>query len=193
MNSIEGSYEREKGFEPWYVKHPRLRKYSDWILNSIDPEYRTWKAAQLSRKQKIEYRKKIRRQMPHRKEHMLGREREYERLMHAAFFHVLKDKKTIEASKGIPPPKIFFLRGDTGTGKSMMAKVLMREVFELGLRENLFVRPIVVKAADVFSKWYGESSLKLSKIFQDAMKAPTILFIDEFDAFSQKKEAGTSP
>ena len=188
---MQHSYEREKGFEPWYVRHPHLRRYCHWFLKAIDPEYRTWKNAQLSRKQKIEYRKKIRRQLIHRRWNMVGRGKEYDRLIHATFFHVLKDKKTLETTK-LPPAKIFFFRGDTGTGKSLMAKILTREVFELGLNENLFVRPIIVKASDVFSKWYGESSAKLSNILQDAMKSPAILFIDEFDAFSQKKDVGSS-
>ncbi len=188
----EIQYEREKDFEPWYVKHARLRKYCHWILKDIDPEYRIWKAAQLSRKQKLEYRKTIRSQQSQRQRDLVSRDREYDRLMHAAFYHVLKDKNTLTASQSIPPAKIFFFRGDTGTGKSMMAKVIMREVFELGLNENLFVRPITVKASDVFSKWFGESSQKLSNIFKDAMKAPSILFLDEFDAFSQKKDPGSA-
>jgi len=188
----EIQYERKKDFEPWYVKHERLRKYCHWILKDIDPEYRIWKAAQLSRKQKLDYRKTIRSQQSQRQRDLVSRDREYDRLMHAAFYHVLKDKNTLTASKNIPPAKIFFFRGDSGTGKSMMAKVIMREVFELGLNENLFVRPITVKASDVFSKWFGESSQKLSNIFKDAMKAPSILFLDEFDAFSQKKDPGSS-
>lgn len=66
---------------------------------------------------------------------------------------------------------LFF--GPPGVGKTLFAKVVAK----------LTNHPVVeVSAADIFSKWYGESSQKIRKIIEVAEEAQAIIFIDEIES-----------
>lgn len=81
---------------------------------------------------------------------------------------------------GITPPKGIILYGPSGTGKTMIVKALAHES-ELNF--------ISIKGSELDSQWYGETENALRNIFRKARQsAPCIIFIDEIDSFTPKRE-----
>jgi transitional endoplasmic reticulum ATPase len=85
---------------------------------------------------------------------------------------------------GIEPPKGVLLYGPPGTGKTLIAKAVATEV------DAHF---IYVSAPEVISQYAGGSEKKLRDIFKEAEdNAPAIIFIDEIDVLTGKREDATS-
>ncbi|MCL5783812.1 MAG: AAA family ATPase [Patescibacteria group bacterium] len=82
---------------------------------------------------------------------------------------------------GTRPPKGIVLYGPPGTGKTLMAKALAAQA------DASFFH---VEAADIVSKWYGESTKIVKSIFDLANKnsGKTIIFFDEVDAIAPHRE-----
>jgi transitional endoplasmic reticulum ATPase len=75
---------------------------------------------------------------------------------------------------GVAPPTGALLVGPPGTGKTTVARVLAAQA-----RCSFFP----VSAADVTSKWAGESEQSVKRLFERARAAaPAIVFLDEVDA-----------
>jgi transitional endoplasmic reticulum ATPase len=85
---------------------------------------------------------------------------------------------------GITPPSGILLSGPPGTGKTTIARVLASET------EASF---FAVNAADIFSKWLGESEQRVKELFTRARaRVPAIIFIDEIDAIMERRGEGDS-
>jgi transitional endoplasmic reticulum ATPase len=81
---------------------------------------------------------------------------------------------------GIEAPKGVLLHGSPGTGKTLLAKAVANET------DSNF---ILINGPEIMSKFYGQSEENLRKKFEQAEKnAPSIIFIDEIDAISPKRE-----
>lgn len=70
------------------------------------------------------------------------------------------------------------LYGPSGTGKTMTASVIAHE-----LSMSLYV----VRLEKIVTKFMGETSLKLSKVFDCIRDIPGVYLFDEFDAIGQKR------
>jgi transitional endoplasmic reticulum ATPase len=82
---------------------------------------------------------------------------------------------------GIDPPSGLLLAGPPGTGKTTIARVLAAEA-----RCSFYS----VSAADLTSKWVGESERRIQTLFARARdNAPAIVFLDELDAIARKRLA----
>ena len=82
--------------------------------------------------------------------------------------------------KIIKPWKGILLFGPPGTGKTLLASAAA------GSLNATFFN---VKASDILSKYYGESSKIITALYDVAReKAPSIIFIDEIDALSLKRD-----
>jgi transitional endoplasmic reticulum ATPase len=78
------------------------------------------------------------------------------------------------AEMGVDAPSGILLTGPPGTGKTTVAKVLAAE-------SMCSFYP--VSAADITSRWVGESEQRVARLFNRARtNAPSIIFIDEIDA-----------
>ncbi|XP_051507102.1 nuclear valosin-containing protein-like isoform X2 [Myxocyprinus asiaticus] len=84
---------------------------------------------------------------------------------------------------GIVPPRGFLLHGPPGCGKTLLAQAVAGET---GL-------PMLkVSAPELVSGVSGESEQKLRELFEQAINsAPCILFIDEIDAITPKREVAS--
>lgn len=84
---------------------------------------------------------------------------------------------------GIDPPRGILLHGPPGCGKTLLAKAVGGEIG---------VPLLSISAPEIVSGMSGESEEKLRKLFDDAMAlAPSIIFIDEIDAITGKRDSST--
>lgn len=85
---------------------------------------------------------------------------------------------------GVKPPAGILLHGPPGTGKTTVAKAMATEV-KASFYEH--------SAADLLSKWAGESEERVAKVFERARAArPAIVFIDEIDGLLRRRSADAS-
>eukprot|EP00935_MAST-01C_sp_MAST-1C-sp1_P000043 g43.t1 len=82
---------------------------------------------------------------------------------------------------GVEPPRGILLHGPPGCGKTLLANAVAGE---LG-------RPFIkISAPEIVSGTSGESEQKLRELFEEAaLLAPCILFIDEIDAVTPKRDS----
>jgi ribosome biogenesis ATPase len=86
----------------------------------------------------------------------------------------------VYAHLGVEPPRGILLHGPPGTGKTMLANAIAGESGACFLR---------ISAPEVVSGMSGESEQKLRELFEEAIaNAPSIIFIDEIDAITPKRE-----
>ncbi|XP_051880314.1 nuclear valosin-containing protein-like [Pristis pectinata] len=84
---------------------------------------------------------------------------------------------------GVQPPRGFLLHGPPGCGKSLLAQAIAGELDLPLLR---------VAATEMVSGVSGESEHQLRQLFEEAvLQAPCIVFIDEIDAISPKREVAS--
>ncbi|VVB61280.1 VCP-like ATPase [uncultured archaeon] len=80
---------------------------------------------------------------------------------------------------GINPPKGILLYGPPGTGKTLLARAVANECG---------VNNVAIAGSELLSKFLGETEKKIRDLFEQAEEnAPTIIFIDELDAFAPKR------
>ncbi|MDQ1713719.1 MAG: transitional endoplasmic reticulum ATPase [Frankiaceae bacterium] len=85
---------------------------------------------------------------------------------------------------GVRAPAGIVLYGPPGTGKTTIARAMASQIaasfYELS-------------AADLLSKWAGESEQRVAKLFAKARaNRPSIIFIDEIDALLRRRSADTT-
>ncbi|KAM3930049.1 nuclear valosin-containing protein-like isoform 2-T2 [Leptodactylus fuscus] len=84
---------------------------------------------------------------------------------------------------GVVPPRGFLLHGPPGCGKTLLAQAIAGE---------LDLPMLKVAATEMVSGVSGESEQKLRMLFEQAVSnAPCILFIDEIDAITPKREVAS--
>jgi transitional endoplasmic reticulum ATPase len=96
---------------------------------------------------------------------------------------LIEDPDLAEAY-GVDPPSGALLAGPPGTGKTTIARVLAAQA------KCSFYS---VSAADITSKWVGESEQRIQRLFQRAREnAPSVIFIDEIDAVGSDRDFANS-
>jgi len=82
---------------------------------------------------------------------------------------------------GIEPPRGILLHGPPGCGKTMLARAIAGE---------MGCAFFSISAPEIVSGMSGESEEKLRKLFESAKaNAPSIIFLDEIDAITGKRES----
>ena len=81
---------------------------------------------------------------------------------------------------GIEAPKGVLLYGPPGTGKTLLAKAVANET-----NANFYS----IGGPEIMSKFHGESEERLRETFKQAQEnSPSIIFIDEIDSITPKRE-----
>jgi len=94
---------------------------------------------------------------------------------------ILQNPKKAE-KLGLRPPRGLLLFGMGGTGKSLLAKSLAKEI------KLPFLR---LRTENIVSKYYGETERSMARALELAEEiAPCVLFIDEIDRFGQRGQLG---
>jgi transitional endoplasmic reticulum ATPase len=85
---------------------------------------------------------------------------------------------------GVKPPAGLILWGPPGTGKTTIAKAMASQL------HGSFYE---MSAADLLSKWAGESEQRVAKLFNKARtNRPSVIFIDEIDSLLRRRSADTA-
>lgn len=85
---------------------------------------------------------------------------------------------------GVKLPAGVLLYGPPGTGKTTIARAMASQIKASFYEQS---------AADLVSKWAGESEQKVAKMFERARaNRPSIIFIDEIDSLLRTRSADTS-
>ncbi|MFT7005485.1 MAG: transitional endoplasmic reticulum ATPase, partial [Sulfurimonas sp.] len=90
------------------------------------------------------------------------------------------NEKELYESYGVTIPNGMLLYGPPGCGKTFISERFAEEVGFNFLQ---------LKPSDLKSKWVNDTELKIAAIFKEAVEnAPSIIFIDEFDAVVPSRE-----
>jgi len=188
----------EEEFEAeWWFSRPLLRTIFYPVLYLTSWRFRLWDFLRKPpevRKKKVE--SEARRitskyDFPRAKiEEIVGREKELKQVMLSVRYHVLRDGEVRKVATA-PPPKLIVIKGGSGTGKTFFAEGIMRWAFEEGLSYGLLVNYSSLKPEQVYTMWYGQSAARLSGFFESSFMRPSVILVDEFQAFGRKISAST--
>ncbi len=81
---------------------------------------------------------------------------------------------------GIDAPKGVLMHGPPGCGKTLIARAVASEAD---------AKFFALSGPEIMHKYYGESEAHLRQVFEDAARAPSIIFLDEIDAIAPKRTA----
>ncbi|MBS7639398.1 MAG: AAA family ATPase [Candidatus Bathyarchaeia archaeon] len=189
--------EEEEFTGQWWYNRPKLRKIFAPLLYLTSWQYRLWRFLQKPpEKRKAEAERKakaIRKRMDFPKAtraDVVGRDEEFEKVLLSAYYHIFRDPE-IRKNSPVPPPKVFILKGSSGSGKTFFAEACQREIFEAGLKYSLVVHYASLKPEEVYTMWYGRSAQQLSAFFESAFQRPSVILIDEFQAFGSRFASST--
>lgn len=184
--------EEDEFSDQWWYNRPRLRKLFSPLLYVFSWQYRLWRFLQKppeKRRKEAERRaKKIRKRIDFptaTREDLVGREEELSKVLVSAHYHIFRDPEVRKACP-VPPPKVFILKGSSGSGKTFFAEICQREIFEEGLEYGMIVGYASLKPENVYTMWYGKSAQQLGNFFQEAFQKPSVILIDEFQAFGSR-------
>jgi transitional endoplasmic reticulum ATPase len=189
--------EEEEFVDQWWYTKPRLRKIFAPLLYISSWQYRLWRFLRKppeKRMKAAERRaKKIRKRMEFpnvKKEDVVGRGEDLERVLVSAHYHIFRDPE-VRRTCPVPPSKVFILKGSSGSGKTFFAEACQRLVFDEGLKYGMLVHYASLKPENVYTMWYGRSAQQLGAFFKEAFQKPSVVLIDEFQAFGSRFSSTT--
>ncbi len=189
--------EEDEFMDQWWYTKPRLRRLFAPLLYVASWQYRLWRFLQKppeQRRKEAERRaKKIMKRMDFpgiKKEDVVGREEDLNRVLVSSHYHIFRSPE-VRKTCPVPPPKVFILKGSSGSGKTFFAEASQRETFEEGLKYGMLVHYASLKPENVYTMWYGRSAQQLGAFFQEAFQRPSIVLVDEFQAFGSRFSSTT--
>ncbi|MCS7119797.1 MAG: AAA family ATPase [Nitrososphaerota archaeon] len=178
--------------DQWWYGRPKLRKLFSPLLYFSSWQYRLWrflrKPPEKRMKEAEKHAKRIRKRIDFpnvRKEDIVGGEENLNKVLLSAHYHIFRDPD-VRRMCPVPPPKVFILKGGSGSGKTFFAEACQREIFEEGLKYGLLIHYASLKPENVYTMWYGRSAQQLGAFFQEAFQKPSVVLIDEFQAFGSR-------
>jgi len=179
---------------PWWAKHRWLRLASYLPLTTLDRNFSRWKRARVSPRRFRRLKEHLDRQYPpeiYSPGNLIGREKEFNLLLDAFRLHVLRHPVLEKLFTKEELPKAFCLSGQSGTGKTFLTMVSLKQMLLEGHSNGVFVSPVIVRGSDVYSEFYGRSTKQLGKILDQAASTPSVVYIDEFQSLGKKVRGET--
>jgi len=89
-------------------------------------------------------------------------------------------RRALERQGSAPAGLRFLFHGESGTGKTALARYMAEEL----------ARPLLIKrASDILSPWVGVAEQNVGELFREAEETGSILLIDEADSFFYSRES----
>src|SRR6059036_3638201 len=179
---------------PWWDRQPWLRRVFTVALRSVDKSYSRWSKARVSPRRFRKIQERLDREYPPDKfspANLIGRDKEFNTLMDSFRLHVLRHPMLAKYFGRDELPKAICLAGDSGTGKTFLTMVTLRQMLLEGYRAGVLVTPVILKGSDVYSEFYGKSTRQLGRFLDYASSVPSVVYIDEFQSFGRKVRGET--
>jgi SpoVK/Ycf46/Vps4 family AAA+-type ATPase len=179
---------------PWWDRHPWFRRAFIIPLRTVDKSYGRWSKARVSPRRFRKIQERLDREYPPDKfspANMIGREKEFNTLLDSFRLHVLRHPMLTKYFGREELPKAICLTGDSGTGKTFLTMVALREMLLEGFRSGVLVTPVILKGSDIYSEFYGKSTRQLGRFLDYASSVPSVVYIDEFQSFGRKVRGET--
>src|SRR3989449_2111055 len=179
---------------PWWDRHPWIRRAFIIPLRTVDRSYSRWSKARVSPRRFRKIQERLDRDYPPEKfspSNLIGRDKEFNLLLDSFRLHVLRHPMLAKYFGREELPKAICLAGDSGTGKTFLTMVALREMLLEGCRSGVLVTPVVLKGSDVYSEFYGKSTRQLGRFLDYASSGPSVGDIDEFHSFGRKVRGET--
>ena len=179
---------------PWWDRHPWIRRAFIIPLRTVDRSYSRWSKARVSPRRFRKIQERLDRDYPPEKfspSNLIGRDKEFNLLLDSFRLHVLRHPMLAKYFGREELPKAICLAGDSGTGKTFLTMVALREMLLEGFRSGILVTPVVLKGSDVYSEFYGKSTRQLGRFLDYASSVPSVVYIDEFQSFGRKVKGET--
>ncbi|HXZ98265.1 MAG TPA: AAA family ATPase, partial [Candidatus Acidoferrum sp.] len=179
---------------PWWAKHRWLRLAFYAPLTTLDRSFSRWKRARVSPRRFRRLKEHLDHQYPpetYSPGNLIGREKEFNLLLDAFRLHVLRHPVLEKVFTEEELPKAFCLSGQSGTGKTFLTMVSLKQMLLEGHSNGVLVSPVIVRGSDVFSEFYGRSTKQLGKILDQATSTPSVVYIDEFQSLGKKVRGET--
>jgi len=182
------------GGNPWWSRGWLLRWVNYVPLRLVDRDYMRWRKSRISPRKFRKIQQRLDRLYPPSRfstAKLIGRDKEYNLLLDSFRLHVLKHgilKKWFDKDE---LPKAICLTGESGTGKTFLTMVSMKQMLLEAHKNGVLLSPIIIKGSDVFSEYYGRSTKQLSRLLEQASSAPSVVYIDEFQSFGKKVRGDT--
>ncbi len=179
---------------PWWDRQPWLRRVFVIALRAVDKSYGRWSKARVSPRRFRKIQERLDREYPPEKfspSNLIGRDKEFNLLLDSFRLHVLRHPILAKYFGREELPKALCLAGDSGTGKTFLTMVSLREMLLEGYRSGVLVTPVILKGSDVYSEFYGKSTRQLGRFLDYASSVPSVVYIDEFQSFGRKVRGET--
>ena len=181
-----------KRFEQIWQRHRLFRILYHPLLYVSDESYRTYRFLKLpkeARRQKMPpFERRPDKELAFipdvRAEDLVGRDKELQLLMYSFRYHVLQDTAVTRAK--LAPKKIIVIKGGSGSGKSRLTDVFMREAYDEATSEGVRLRLDKIKASQVLSMWMGQSTQAIGSRLGAMQNVPSVVVIDEAQSFVTK-------
>ncbi len=197
LDDMEGYLQRssdpEIGLE-WWRKFSFLRWLNYVPLRVVDGDFRRWRKSKISPRKFRKIQQRLDRLYPPSRfspSKLIGREKEFNLLLDSFRLHVLKHPMLRKWFDKDELPKAICLTGESGTGKTFLTMVSLKQMLLEANTNGVLLSPIIIKGSDVFSEYYGRSTKQLGRLLERAASAPSVLYIDEFQSFGRKVRGDT--
>lgn len=178
----------------WWRKHNAFRWVNYVALRLVDKDFLKWRKSRISPRRFRKIQQRLDRLYPPSKystQRLIGREKEYNLLLDSFRLHVLRHPMLKKWFDRDELPKAICLTGESGTGKTFLTMVSMKQMLLEAHRNGLLISPIIIKGSDVFSEYYGRSTKQIGRLLENASSAPSVVYIDEFQSFGKKVRGDT--
>jgi len=180
--------------DTWWRRAAPLRWVNYVPLRLVDREFVKWRKSRISPRKFRKIQLRLDRLYPPTRfsaTKLIGRDKEYNLLLDSFRLHVLKHPMLRRWFDRDELPKAICLTGESGTGKTFLTMVSLKQMLLEAHKNGIFLSPIIIKGSDVFSEYYGRSTKQLGKLLEQAASTPSVVYIDEFQSFGRKVRGDT--